>query len=41
MVDKALSADYGRTIEKTIETMETGLLTGKVSIEEVRENSSQ
>lgn len=37
MVDKALSADYGRTIEKTIETMETGLLTGKVSIEEVRE----
>ena len=37
MVDKALNADYGKTIEKTIETMETGLITGKVSIEEVRE----
>lgn len=37
MVDKALNADYGKTIEKTIDTMETGLLSGKVSIEEVRE----
>lgn len=37
MVDKALNADYGKTIEKTIETMETGLLSGKVSIEEIRE----
>lgn len=37
MIDKALKTDYGKTIEKTIEKMETGLLTGKVSIEEVRE----
>jgi Plasmid recombination enzyme len=37
IVDKALSADYGKQIERSIESLQTGLLTGKVSIEEVRE----
>lgn len=37
IVDKALKADYGKQIEKSIASLETGLLSGKVSIEEVRE----
>ena len=37
IVDKALNADYGKQIEKSIQSLETGLLSGKVSIEEVRE----
>lgn len=37
IVDKALKADYGKQIEKSIQSLETGLLSGKVSIEEVRE----
>jgi hypothetical protein len=37
MVDKAVSADYQKQIQKTIDTLETGLLSGKVAIEEVRE----
>lgn len=37
IVDKALKADYGKQIEKSIQSLETGLLFGKVSIEEVRE----
>ena len=37
IVDKALKADYGKQIEKSIQALETGLLSGKVSIEEVRE----
>ncbi|KCB43813.1 plasmid recombination enzyme [Bordetella hinzii 5132] len=37
MVDKALNSDYGKTIEKAIDSLETGLLSGKVSIEQVRE----
>ena len=37
IVDKALKADYGKQIEKSIQGLETGLLSGKVSIEEVRE----
>lgn len=37
IVDKAMKADYEKTIENVIEKMETGLLTGKVSIDEVRE----
>ena len=37
IVDKALNADYGKQIEKSIQALETGLLSGKVSIEEVRE----
>ena len=37
IVDKALKADYGKQIEKSIQALETGLLFGKVSIEEVRE----
>ena len=37
LTDKALKADYGKQIEKSIQSLETGLLSGKVSIEEVRE----
>jgi hypothetical protein len=37
IVDKALNADYGKQIEKSIQSLETGLLSGKVSIDEVRE----
>ena len=37
LVNKAMSADYQKQIEKSIESLETGLLSGKVSIEEVRE----
>ena len=37
IVDKALNADYGKLIEKSIQNLETGLLSGKVSIDEVRE----
>ena len=37
IVDKALKADYGKQIEKSIQSLETGLLSGKASIEEVRE----
>lgn len=37
IVDKALKADYGKQIEKSIQALETGLLSGKVSIDEVRE----
>ena len=37
IVDKAVNADYGKQIEKSIQSLETGLLSGKVSIEEVRE----
>ena len=37
IVDKSLKADYGKQIEKSIQSLETGLLSGKVSIEEVRE----
>ena len=37
IVDKALNADYGKQIEKSIQSLETGLLSGKVSIVEVRE----
>ena len=37
VVDKALKADYGKQIERSIQSLETGLLSGKVSIEEVRE----
>lgn len=37
IVDKALKADYGKQIEKSIQSLETGLLSGKVTIEEVRE----
>lgn len=37
MVDKAMSTDYQKQIDKTLNILETGLLSGKVSIEEVRE----
>lgn len=37
IVNKAMSTDYQRQIEKTILGLETGLLSGKVAIEEVRE----
>lgn len=37
LVNKAMSADYQKQIEKTIQGLETGLLSGKVAIEEVRE----
>jgi Plasmid recombination enzyme len=37
IVDKALSTDYEKAIEKTIQSLETGFLTGKVSIEDLRE----
>lgn len=37
VVNKALSTDYQKQIEKTLETLETGILSKKVSIEEVRE----
>lgn len=37
IVNKAMSADYQKQIEKTIQGLETGLLSGKVVIEEVRE----
>lgn len=37
MVDKAMNADYENQIEKIIESMDTGMFSGKVSIEEVRE----
>ncbi len=37
IVDKALKADYGKQIEKSIQSLEIGLLSGKVSLEEVRE----
>ena len=36
IVDKALKADYGKQIEKSIQSLETGLLAGKVSIDEIR-----
>jgi len=37
LVNKALSTDYQKQIEKTLDTLETGILSKKVSIEEVRE----
>ena len=37
IVNKAMSVDYQKQIEKTIQGLETGLLSGKVAIEEVRE----
>lgn len=37
MVDKAMSADYESQIEKVIQSMDAGMFSGKVSIEEVRE----
>ena len=37
IVDKALKTDYEKSIENGIESMETGLISGKVSIAEVRE----
>lgn len=37
IVDKSLSADYSKQIEKTIESLETSFLSNKVTIEEVRE----
>lgn len=36
-VDKAMSADYSKEIEKVIDTLETSILSKKVSLEEVRE----
>jgi chromosome segregation ATPase len=36
IVDKALDTDYQKQIESTIETLETGLISKKVSIDEVR-----
>lgn len=36
IVDKALKTDYEKAIENVIGTLETGLLTNKVSIDEVR-----
>lgn len=36
LVDKALSSDYEKTIEKTIESLETSFLSSKVSIDEIR-----
>lgn len=36
IVDKALDTDYQRQIENTIESLETGLISKKVSIDEVR-----
>lgn len=37
LVDKAMDSDYQKEIEATIQTLETGLLSKKVSIDEVRE----
>lgn len=37
IVDKALGADYGKAIEKIIDTLEVGVLSKKVSIDEIRE----
>lgn len=37
LVDKAMDSDYQKQIEATIQTLETGLLSKKVSIDEVRE----
>lgn len=37
IVDKSLNADYSKSIEKVIESLETSFLSNKVSIEEVRE----
>ena len=37
MVNKAMNADYQKQIEQTINGLETGLLSGKVSIEEVKQ----
>lgn len=37
MVDKALSADYDKSIEKVIESLETSFLTKTVSLDEIRE----
>lgn len=40
VIDQAMSADYSKEIEKVLETLETGILSKKVSIEEVREKFS-
>lgn len=37
LVDKAMDSDYQKQIEETIQTLETGILTNKVSIDQVRE----
>lgn len=37
LVDKALSSNYEKSIETTIESLQTSFLTNKVSIEEIRE----
>lgn len=37
LVDKALTTNYDKTIENTIESLERGFLTGQVTIEEIRE----
>lgn len=37
LVDKAMNSDYEKTIENTIQSLETSFLSNKVSIEEVRE----
>lgn len=37
LVDKAMDSDYQKEIEDTIQTLETGLLSKKVTIDEVRE----
>lgn len=37
LVDKALTTNYDKTIEKTIESLERGFLTKQVTIDEIRE----
>lgn len=37
LVEKAMGSDYEKEIEKVIDTLETGILSKKVSIDEVRE----